>query len=429
MKTISHSRIVFIHNFNSSRGFNQTKPFVKFVAENQNMEYRFPLIEKLPPYVFAVINHLKMEARHRGEDIIDLGMGNPDLATPEPIVEKMIEATRNPRNHRYSASRGIPNLRLEIARWYKRRFDVDIDPETEAIATIGAKEGFSHLVLALVQAGDRIIVPDPSYPIHSFAATIAGCEIVKININEGAESFLDQLKRLDYTQSEQPKILVLSFPHNPTGACVEKSFFEEAVALARERGWLIIHDFAYADLVFDDYRAPSIFEVKGAKEVAVEMFSMSKSYSMAGWRVGFCAGNAQVIAALTRLKSYLDYGIFQPVQIASIIALRDCDDVVQPIVETYRRRRDTLIKGLATAGWEIPSPKGTMFVWARLPEKFSRSGSLEFAKRLIQEAKVAVSPGIGFGPGGEGYIRFALVENEQRIQQAARGIKTFLKEA
>ncbi len=392
------------------------------------MEYRFPLIEKLPPYVFAVINHLKMEARHRGEDVIDLGMGNPDLATPAPIVEKMIETAHNPRNHRYSASRGIPNLRLEISRWYKRRFNVDINPETETIATIGAKEGFSHLVLALVEKGDKVIVPDPSYPIHSFAATIAGCELVKINITEGTDSFLSQLKNLDYSKNEQPKILVLSFPHNPTCVCVEKSFFEEAVALAKERGWLIIHDFAYADLVFDGYRAPSIFEVEGAKDVAVEMFSMSKSYSMAGWRVGFCAGNSQVIAALTRLKSYLDYGIFQPVQIASIIALRDCDYVVEPIVETYKRRRDALVQGLSKAGWEIPSPKGTMFVWAKIPEKFSHLGSLEFAKQLIEKSNVAVSPGIGFGAAGEGYVRFALVENSQRIQQAVRGIKMFLKE-
>jgi len=392
------------------------------------MNYRFPLIEKLPPYVFAVINQLKMEARRRGEDIIDLGMGNPDLATPEPIVDKLVEAARNPRNHRYSASRGIPNLRLEIARWYARRYDVEIDPESEAIATIGAKEGFSHLVLALVEPGDRVIVPDPSYPIHSFAATIAGCELVKLPINEGAEEFMQALRRLDYPLSRQPKLLVLSFPHNPTAACVEREFFAEAVAMARERGWLIIHDFAYADLVFDGYRAPSIFEVEGAKEVAVEMFSMSKSYSMAGWRVGFCVGNRQAIAALTRLKSYLDYGIFQPVQIASIIALRDCDDVVPEVGETYRRRRDVLIKGLAGAGWEVPSPRGTMFVWAKIPGRLARLGSLEFAKRMIDRAQVAVSPGIGFGAAGDGYVRFALVENEQRIHQAVRGIKSFLNE-
>jgi alanine-synthesizing transaminase len=392
------------------------------------MNYRFPLIEKLPPYVFAVINHLKLEARQRGEDIIDLGMGNPDLATPEPIVDKLTEAARNPRNHRYSASRGIPNLRAEIAHWYGRRYDVEIDPETEAIVTIGAKEGLSHLVLALVEPGDRVIVPDPSYPIHSFAATIAGCELVKLPINGGAGEFMEALRRLDYLPSQQPKLLVLSFPHNPTTVCVERDFFEEAVALARARGWLIIHDFAYADLVFDGYRAPSIFEVKGAKDVAVEMFSMSKSYSMAGWRVGFCVGNRQVIAALTRLKSYLDYGIFQPVQIAAIIALRDCQKEVPEIVEVYRRRRDALIRGLKTAGWDVPAPQGTMFVWARIPERFAPLGSLEFAKRMIKDAGVAISPGIGFGAAGDPYVRFALVENEQRIAQAARGIKIFLND-
>ncbi|HWQ33154.1 MAG TPA: aminotransferase class I/II-fold pyridoxal phosphate-dependent enzyme [Blastocatellia bacterium] len=393
------------------------------------MNYRFPLIEKMPPYVFAVVNQLKMEARRRGEDIIDLGMGNPDLATPEPIVDKLIEAARNPRNHRYSMSKGIPNLRLEMANWYARRFNVELDPETEVITTIGAKEGFSHLVLALVEPGDKVIVPDPSYPIHSFAATIAGCELIKLPINHGPDVFLSELRKLDYAPSQQPKVLVLSFPHNPTTVCVDREFFAECVDLARQRGWLIIHDFAYADLVFDGYRAPSIFEVPGAMDVAVEMFSMSKSYSMAGWRMGFCAGNRQVIAALTRLKSYLDYGIFQPVQIAGVIALRDCDDVVPEIVETYRSRRDALVRGLAKAGWDVPSPKGTMFVWAKMPEQFVRLGSVEFAKRLIAEAQVAVSPGIGFGEGGEGYVRFALIENEQRLAQACRGIRAFLSGA
>ena len=392
------------------------------------MNYRFPLIEKLPPYVFAVINQLKMEARRRGEDIIDLGMGNPDLATPDPIVEKLVEAARNPRNHRYSASRGIPNLRLEISKWYERRYGVSIDPETEAIATIGAKEGFSHLVLALVEPGDRVIVPDPSYPIHSFAATIAGCELIKLPVGEGASEMMDSLRRLDFPRSQQPKILVLSFPHNPTTVCVDKSFFEEAVALAKERGYLIIHDLAYADLVFDGAQAPSILEVKGAKDVAVEMFSMSKSYSMAGWRVGFCAGNSQVVAALTRLKSYLDYGIFQPVQIAAIIALRDCDTFVGEIVEVYRKRRDALISGLAAAGWNIPAPKGTMFVWAKIPEPFADFGSLEFAKHMISQAQVAVSPGIGFGELGDGHVRFALIENEHRISQAVRGVRSLLHE-
>ncbi|MFZ4793576.1 MAG: aminotransferase class I/II-fold pyridoxal phosphate-dependent enzyme [Blastocatellia bacterium] len=392
------------------------------------MDYRFPLIEKLPPYVFAVITQYKMEARRRGDDIIDLGMGNPDLPTPEPIVDKMVEAARNPRNHRYSASRGIPNLRVEISKWYERRYQVAIDPETEAIATMGAKEGFSHLVMALVEPGTRVIVPDPSYPIHSFAATIAGCELIKLPVDEGAEKMMDSLRRLEFPRGEQPRLLILSFPHNPTTVTVNLDFFEEAVAIARERGYLIIHDLAYADLVFDGAEAPSILQVPGAKDVAVEMFSMSKSYSMAGWRVGFCAGNPQVIAALTRLKSYLDYGIFQPIQIASIIALRDCDSYVPEIAEVYRKRRDVLIKGLAGAGWEVPSPKGTMFVWAKLPPAFAELGSLEFAKRLITHAGVAVSPGIGFGERGEGYVRFALVENEQRISQAVRGIRSFLND-
>ena len=392
------------------------------------MDYRFPLIEKLPPYVFAVITQYKMEARRRGEDIIDLGMGNPDLPTPEPIVDKMIEAARNPRNHRYSASRGIPNLRVEISKWYERRYQVAIDPETEAIATMGAKEGFSHLVMALVEPGTRVIVPDPSYPIHSFAATIAGCELIKLPVDEGAEKMMDSLRRLEFPRGEQPRLLILSFPHNPTTVTVNLDFFEEAVAIARERGYLIIHDLAYADLVFDGAEAPSILQVPGAKDVAVEMFSMSKSYSMAGWRVGFCAGNPQVIAALTRLKSYLDYGIFQPIQIASIIALRDCDSYVPEIAEVYRKRRDVLIKGLAAAGWDVPSPKGPMFVWAKLPPAFAELGSLEFAKRLITHAGVAVSPGIGFGERGEGYVRFALVENEQRIAQAVRGIRSYLND-
>ncbi|MBL8186716.1 MAG: aminotransferase class I/II-fold pyridoxal phosphate-dependent enzyme [Acidobacteria bacterium] len=392
------------------------------------MDYKFPLIEKLPPYVFAVTNQLKMEARHRGEDIIDLGMGNPDLPTPEPIVEKMVEATRNPRNHRYSTSRGLPNLRLEISRWYARRYNVEIDPETEAIATIGAKEGFSHLVLALVEPGDKVIVPDPSYPIHSFAATIAGCQLIKLPINDGPEETLEALRRLEYPRSEQPKLLVLSFPHNPTTAVVELPFFEEVVAIARERGYLVIHDLAYADLGFDGHKPPSILQVKGAKDVAVEMFSMSKSYSMAGWRMGFCVGNKQAVYALTRLKSYLDYGMFQPIQIAGIIALRDCDEYVPQIAEVYRKRRDVLIKGLNSAGWNVPSPKGTMFVWAKIPQHFAKLGSLEFAKQLITRAGVAVSPGNGFGESGEGYVRFALVENEQRIAQAVRGIKSFLND-
>jgi len=319
---------------------------------------------------------------------------------------------------------------VEISRWYARRYGVEIDPETEAIATIGAKEGFSHLVMALVEPGDKVIVPDPSYPIHSFAATIASCELIKLPISQdlegGPEAMMDALRRLDYPRSQQPKLLVLSFPHNPTTVCVEEEFFEEAVAIARERGYLIIHDLAYADLTFDGYKAPSILQAPGAKDVAVEMFSMSKSYSMAGWRVGFCVGNRQAVAALTRIKSYLDYGMFQPIQIAAIIALRDCDYVVPEIVEVYRKRRDALIKGLNSAGWNVPAPKGTMFVWAKIPDQFAKLGSLEFAKLLIEKAGVAVSPGVGFGERGDHYVRFALVENEQRIAQAVRGIRSFL---
>ncbi len=392
------------------------------------MNFRFPLIEKLPPYVFAVTHQLKMEARWRGEDIIDFSMGNPDLPTPEPIVDKLVEAARNPKNHRYSQSKGIPNLRLEISKWYKRRFNADIDPDTEAIATLGSKEGFSHLVMALVEPGDRVIVPDPSYPIHSFAATIAGCELIRINVLEGADSMLEQLYKLEYPPSQQPKILVLCFPHNPTTMCVPKDFFVKAVALAKDRGWLIIHDLAYADLVFDGYKAPSIFEVEGAKDVAVETFSMTKSYSMAGWRVGFICGNAQVIAAITRLKSYLDYGIFQPIQIASIIALRDCDALVPEIATVYQGRRDVLCKGLNAAGWEVTPPMATMFVWAKIPEEYRKMGSLEFAKQLISKARVACAPGVGFGQSGDEYVRFALIENEERTRQAIQGIKSFFNE-
>jgi alanine-synthesizing transaminase len=392
----------------------------------KTMEYRFPLIEKLPPYVFAVTNQLKEEAHQRGEDVIDLGMGNPDIPTPDPILDVMVKETRNPANHRYSASKGIAPLRKEISNWYARRFGVDIDPETEAITTIGAKEGYSHLMLATTQPGDRLIVPAPSYPIHAFAGTIVGCDLIKLPIQEGSQQFLEALRKLDDKTARSAKVLVLSFPHNPTGAWVEKPFFEEVVAMARDRGWFIVHDFAYADLVFDGYRAPSIFEIKGAKDVAVEMFSWSKSYSMAGWRVGFCAGNRQVVSALTRLKSYLDYGMFQAIQIAAITALRDCDKEMQAIVDAYERRRDVLVKGLAGIGWEIPSPKGTMFAWGKMPAKVQKMGSLEFCKQLIVESRVGLAPGIGFGEEGEGYVRFALVETEARTMEAVRNIKSFL---
>jgi alanine-synthesizing transaminase len=392
------------------------------------MNFRFPLIEKLPPYVFAVTNQLKMEARYRGEDIIDFGMGNPDLATPPPIVDKLCEAAQQAKNHRYSQSKGIPNLRLEITRWYARRYGVELNPDTEAIATIGAKEGFSHLILALVEPGDKVIVPEPSYPIHSFAATIAGCELIKLPVGEGGQATLEALRQLEYPDSAQPKILVLSFPHNPTTEVVDLAFFEEVVDIARHRGYLVIHDLAYADLVFDGAQAPSILQVKGAKDVAVEMFSMSKSYSMAGWRMGFCVGNAQVVYALTRIKSYLDYGMFQPIQIAGVIALRDCDEYVPEIVSVYKSRRDALIKGLNSIGWNVPAPKGTMFVWAKIPDQYAKAGSLEFAKHLITDAGVAVAPGIGFGQAGDAHVRFALIENEQRIAQAVRGLKQFFSQ-
>jgi alanine-synthesizing transaminase len=394
----------------------------------KTMEYQFPLIEKLPPYVFAVTNQLKDEAHARGEDVIDLGMGNPDMPTPARILDVMVEATRNPKLHRYSASRGIPALRAEISHWYARRFGVTIDPETEAIATIGAKEGYSHLMLATTKPGDRIIVPAPSYPIHAFAGTIVGCDLIKLPIQEGSQQFLEALRKLDDKTARSAKVLVLSFPHNPTGAWVEKPFFEEVVSMARERGWFIIHDFAYADLVFDGYRAPSIFEVPGAKDVAVEMFSWSKSYSMAGWRVGFCAGNPQLIFALTRLKSYLDYGMFEPIQVAATFALRECDQEAKEICAVYESRRNALVASFASIGWDIPSPKGTMFAWGKIPAKAAGMGSLEFCKELIRKANVGLAPGIGFGQEGEGYVRFALVESEARIGQAARKIQSFLNQ-
>lgn len=389
---------------------------------------RFHILETLPPYVFSVINEMKTSARRRGEDIIDLGMGNPDLGTPRPIVEKLIEAVENPRNHRYSSSRGIVKLRMALAAWYERRFGVSLDPESEIIVTIGVKEGLAHLVLSLLEPKDIALVPDPTYPIHTYSALIAHGQLVRIPLIDH-QQFLADLEAAARRWRGPAKLVLLSFPHNPTTCCVGIDFFTRVIELAREYGLLVIHDFAYADLVFDGYRAPSILQVEGAREVAVEFFSLSKSYSMAGWRVGFCAGNREIIAALARLKSYLDYGIFQPIQIAAIIALNECDQHVREIVETYRSRRDALIDGLERAGWHIAKPLGTMFVWAKIPGEFQALGSLEFAKLLLEQAKVAVSPGIGFGPGGEGYVRFALVENEQRIAQAARGIRKFLTNA
>lgn len=367
-----------------------------------------------------------IEARRGGEDIIDFGMGNPDQPTPDFIVDKLVEASRKPQNHRYSASKGIYKLRLAITDWYKRNFDVDLDPETEAIATIGSKEGISHLMLAITGPGDMVLVPTPTYPIHNYAVIIANGDVVHVPMSKEGDFFKSLLEAFKQ-HWPHPKILIINFPHNPTTVCVDYDFFEKIVAFAKEYNIIIVHDFAYADLVFDDYKAPSLLQVPGAKEVGVEFFTLSKSYNMPGWRVGFAAGNSEIISALARIKSYLDYGMFQPIQIASIIALNSDKSCVNKIVETYKTRRDVLVDGLNQAGWEIEKPNATMFVWAEIPEKFKKLGSLEFSKLLLKEAKVAVSPGIGFGEGGDHHVRFALVENEQRMRQAVRGIKNLLR--
>ena len=382
----------------------------------------FRRIKRLPPYVFSIVDALKIEARRRGEDIIDLGMGNPDVPTPKPIIDKLIEAVSNPRNHKYSASKGIYKLRLAITNWYKRRYNVDLDPDTEAIATIGAKEGIAHMALSTIGSGDLVLVPTPAYPIHPYSVIIAGGDLLTVPLREESDFFQDLISAVKQTWPK-PKMLILSFPHNPTTTVVDLEFFQKIVDFAKENKLFIIHDLAYADLVFDGYQAPSFLQVPGAKEVGVEFFSLSKSYSMPGWRVGFCVGNSHLIGALTRLKSYYDYGIFQPIQIASIIALNELQESVIEIVDIYQKRRDTLIEGLKRGGWKIEKPKATMFIWAKIPDEFSKMGSLEFSKLMLKEAKVAVSPGIGFGDCGEGYVRFALVENEHRINQAVRGIR------
>jgi alanine-synthesizing transaminase len=391
----------------------------------QILEEEFSLIKRLPPYVFAIVNELKMKARAKGEDIIDLGMGNPDEPTPEHIVDKLIEASKNPRNHRYSASAGIPKLRLAICNWYKRNYDVELNPETEAIVTIGSKEGISHLMFSILAPGDVVVVPNPTYPIHSYSVIIARGDLKSVPLTKDI-NFIEATEKAVKEIWPKPKVLMISFPHNPTTSVVDLNFFKEICEFAREFGLIVIHDFAYADLCFDEYRAPSFLEVPGAKEIGVEFFSLSKSYNMPGWRVGFMVGNPKIVNALKRIKSYLDYGIFQPVQIAAISALNGSQDCVGEIRDRYRTRRDKLIDGLSRAGWEIPKPKGTMFVWAEIPDRFKKMGSLEFSKMLVEKAKVAVSPGIGFGDYGEGYVRLALVENEQRIMQAARGIRKVL---
>jgi alanine-synthesizing transaminase len=386
----------------------------------------FYRIQKLPPYVFAVINEMKAKARAAQMDVVDMGMGNPDGSTPEPVIKKLIEAVRNPRNHRYSLSRGIPHLRQEIVKHYKKNYNVDVDPEAETIVTIGAKDALAHLLFAVIGPGDAVVSPNPAYPIHQYGVIMAEGHACMLPMPDPA-TFLNGLEHLYRTSSRKPKMILISFPHNPTTQCVDLQFFRDIVAMAQHHGTWIVHDFAYADICFDGYRAPSILEVGGAKEIAIEIYSLSKSFNMAGWRVGFCLGNRKLIGALARIKSYLDYGIFQPIQIASIIALRECADESKKICATYQKRRDVLVDGLNRAGWPVETPRGSMFVWAPIPEAYRAQGSLEFAKLLMQKALVGVSPGIGFGPLGEGHVRFALIENQHRIRQATKSIQQFLK--
>jgi alanine-synthesizing transaminase len=387
------------------------------------MEFR--RIPSLPPYVFTIIDSLKVEARRAGEDVIDLGFGNPDLPSPDIAVEKLAEAARNSRNHRYSASRGIPKLRQALADLYLRRFGVELDPNTEVINTIGAKEGLSHLMWVLAQPGDAVLVPSPSYPIHLYAPLFAGAEVREIPLGTGVDFFETMQERWEYSWPK-PRVILLSFPHNPTTLCVDLDFMQRVVDFAREHDALLVHDFAYAELGFDGYSPPSILQVPGAKDVAVELYSLTKSFSMAGWRVAFMAGNADVIAALARLKSYLDYGTFQPIQIAATVVMNEASEHPKLVNDIYQSRRDALCGGLERIGWTIEPPRGTMFAWAPIPEPYQHLGSIEFASKLVREANVAVSPGVGFGPGGDGHVRFALIENEQRIGQAVRNLRKTL---
>jgi alanine-synthesizing transaminase len=387
----------------------------------------FPRLKRLPSYVFNITGELKAAARKRGEDIIDFGMGNPDGATPQHIVDKLIETARRPPSHRYSVSRGIPRLRKAICDWYKRRYDVDLNPATEAIATIGSKEGIAHLCLATLDAGDVVMVPNPSYPIHIYGPVIAGANIHSIAIHN-MDDFLAELERSIPLMYPRPKMLIINFPANPTAQCVDLPVLERIVALCREFGIWLVHDLAYADIVFDGYRAPSVMEVKGAKDIAVEFFTLSKSYNMPGWRVGFMVGNPKLVAALARLKSYFDYGTFTPIQVASICALDGPQECVQEICENYRSRRNVLVQGLNKLGWPVELPKASMFVWAKIPEQYRAMGSLAFSEKLLHDAKVAVSPGIGFGEHGDGHVRFALIENEERTRQALRGVRQMLQQ-
>ncbi|MBN9424294.1 MAG: alanine transaminase [Candidatus Accumulibacter sp. 66-26] len=386
----------------------------------------FPRIKRLPPYVFNITGELKMAARRRGEDIIDMSMGNPDQPTPRHITDKLVEAAQRENTHGYSISKGIPRLRKAICDWYRRRYEVSFDPESEAVVTIGSKEGLAHLMLATLDRGDTVLVPNPSYPIHIYGAIIAGADIRSVRMTEDVD-FLDELQRVIAECTAKPKMMILGFPSNPTARCVDLGFFERVVALAREHDILVVHDLAYADIVFDGYQAPSIMQVPGARDVAVEFFTMSKSYNMAGWRVGYMVGNKDLCAALTRIKSYHDYGTFTPIQVASVIALDGPQDCVEDIRLMYQSRRNVLTKGLHEAGWMVEVPQASMYIWAKIPEAYRHLGSLEFAKKLLTEAAVAVSPGVGFGEYGDDHVRFALIENEERIRQAIRGIKDMFR--
>ncbi len=386
----------------------------------------FPRIKRLPPYVFNIVNELKAQARKRGEDIIDFGMGNPDGATPKHIVDKLVEAAQREDTHRYSVSRGIPRLRKAICTWYKRRYDVDLDMDREAIVTIGSKEGLSHLALATVDKGDAVLVPNPSYPIHTYGFVIAGADIRHVPLVPGGD-FFAELEKAIVNAWPKPKMLVLNFPGNPTTQCVDLDFFVKVIAIAKEHKIWVVHDLAYADIVFDGYKAPSIMQVPGAKDIAVEFYTLSKSYNMPGWRVGFMVGNEKLVGALAKLKSYFDYGTFTPIQVAAIVALEGPQDCLQEICGIYQKRRDVMCHGLFSAGWVVEKPKATMFVWARIPEPYRHMGSLEFCKKLLNDAKVAVSPGIGFGQYGDEYVRFSLIENEHRTRQAMRSIREMFR--
>jgi len=387
----------------------------------------FPRLTRLPPYVFNITTELKMAARHRGEDIIDFGMGNPDGPTPRHVVDKLIETVLRPDTHGYSVSKGIPRLRRAICHWYQRRWGVEFDPETEAIVTIGSKEGIAHLALATLGRGDTVLVPNPSYPIHIYGPVIAGADIRHVPITPDVD-FFAELERTIHTSFPKPKMLIINFPSNPTAQCVELPFFEKIVALAKEYGIWVVHDLAYADITFDGWKAPSIMQVPGARDVAVEFFTMSKSYNMAGWRIGFMVGNKDLVYALSRIKGYHDYGTFTPLQVAAIAALEGPQDCVAEIAMKYQKRRDVLVRGLHEAGWMVDNPKASMYVWAKIPEQYRAAGSLEFAKALLAKARVSVSPGIGFGEYGDDYVRFALIENESRTRQAIRGIKQMLRD-